>query len=149
MKVTRHPALLSGQPAPVVPAWPAAKLRKVVVLLAHGVVGWAYCGLLIAVGRWFLPMDQVLVVHAIGAPVGFALLSYHYFRRFAFTGPLSTAASFLAVVLLLDFLVVAPLIERSFAMFASLLGMWIPLASIFAVSCITGMLIGREHRVSA
>ena len=84
MKVTRHPALLSGQPAPSFQHWPAAKLRKVVVLLAHGVVGWAYCGLLIAVGRWFLPMDQVSVVHAIGAP-----LALRCSRTTIFAGSLS------------------------------------------------------------
>jgi hypothetical protein len=108
--------------------------RGFAVLLAYSVLGWAYCGLLIAIGRRVLPMDQVLLLHAVGAPFGFALLAFDYSRRFAFTGPLTTAAAFATVVFLLDVLVVAPLFERSFAMFASLIGMWIPLASIFAVS---------------
>jgi hypothetical protein len=108
--------------------------RGFAVLLAYAVLGWAYCGLLIAIGRRFLPMDQVLLLHAIGAPLGFALLAFDYSRRFAFTGPLTTAAAFVAVVFLLDLLIVAPLFEESFAMFASPLGMCIPLASIFGVS---------------
>ena len=108
--------------------------RGFAVLLVYAVLGWAYCGLLIVIGRRFLSMDKVLLLHAVGAPLGFALLAFDYSRRFAFTGPLTTAAAFVIVVSLLDLLIVAPVFERSFAMFASPIGMWIPLASIFAVS---------------
>jgi hypothetical protein len=88
-------------------------------------------------------MQTTLVVHAIGAPVGFFLLSLLYFRKFSFTTPLQTALTFLAVVAGMDALVVAPFFEKSFAMFASPLGMWLPLALIFCVTYFTGMLCWR------
>ncbi len=43
-------------------------LRKVVIIVAHSVVGWGYCGALVAIGRRFFSMDTTLVVHAVGAP---------------------------------------------------------------------------------
>ena len=114
---------------------------KGVVLSAHGLVGWAYCGVLIGVGRRYLPLSTTLVVHAIGAPAGFALVSFLYFRKFAYTSPLQTAAIFLALVVGLDLFLVAPVFEKSFAMFASPLGTWIPFALIFAATYATGWLV--------
>ena len=104
------------------------------------VAGWAYCGALIGVGRQLWSMDTTLVVYAIGAPIGFALLSWVYFRRFAFITPSATAVIFLVTVFALDFFVVALLIERSFAMFASVIGTWVPLSLIFAATFLTGVL---------
>src|SRR5208283_898660 len=75
----------------------SVRLRGVMVLL-HAMAGWAYCGMLIGAGRRLLSLDAALVVHAIGAPIRFALLSLLYFRRFACTTPLQTAVAFLAVV---------------------------------------------------
>jgi hypothetical protein len=48
----------------------------VAVILGHADVGWAYYGALIGVGRQFLSIHTTLVVHAIGAPVGFELISF-------------------------------------------------------------------------
>lgn len=45
------------------------------VIIGFATIGWAYCGALIGVGRLFLPMHTTLIVHALGAPVGFAALS--------------------------------------------------------------------------
>ncbi len=117
-------------------------VRKIVIVLAHAVVGWAFCGALIGVGRRFLSMDATLVLHAIGAPVGFGLLTVFYQRRFAFTGPLRTALIFLGVVIGLDLVLVAPLFEKSFAMFASPLGTWIPFALIFLATYLTSLAVG-------
>jgi hypothetical protein len=117
--------------------------RGVVAVLLHALAGWAYCGMLIGVGRRFLSMDATLVVHAVGAPIGFALLSLLYFKRFACTTPLQTAIAFLAVVVAMDAFLVAPVFERSYAMFASPLGTWIPFALIFAATYFTGMAVTR------
>jgi hypothetical protein len=117
----------------------SASMRAAIVL-ASAIAGWAYCGALIGISRQFWSMDTTLVVHAIGAPIGFALLSFLYYRFFAFTSPLATAAIFIAVVFALDFFLVALLIEKSFAMFASPLGTWLPLALIFAATLVTGLL---------
>ena len=116
-----------------------SKLAKGAIVVGHALVGWAYCGAIIGIGRQFMSMQTTLVVHAVGAPVGFFLLSLLYFRRFAFTTPFQTALIFLAVVAGMDALVVAPFLEKSFAMFASPLGMWLPLALIFCTTHFTGI----------
>jgi len=119
------------------------RLRGVVVVL-HALAGWAYCGMLIGVGRRFLSMPATLIVHAVGAPIGFALLSLLYFKRFACTTPLQTAVAFLAVVVAMDVFLVAPVFEGSYTMFASLLGTWIPFALIFAATYLTGLAVSRR-----
>jgi hypothetical protein len=120
-----------------------AKFGWAAVIVAHGLVGWAFCGAIVGVGRQVLSMQTTLVIHAIGAPLGFGLLSLFYFKRFGYTGPLATALSFLAVVVTLDLLVVAPFIEGSFAMFSSVLGTWLPFALIFTSTYAVGLLVRK------
>jgi hypothetical protein len=114
------------------------RFYKTAVTVVYGVVGWAYCGALIGVGGQVFSMHTTLILHAIGAPVGFAFISRFYYRKFAFTNPVQTAAAFLGVVVALDLLVVAPVFEKSFAMFSSALGTWIPFVLIFAATYLTG-----------
>ena len=114
------------------------RFYKTFVILGHGVVGWAYCGALIGVGRQLVLMHTTLILHAIGAPIGFGFISRFYCRRFAYTTPVQTAAAFLGVVVALDLFLVAPVFERSYAMFSSVLGIWIPFALIFAATYLTG-----------
>ena len=114
------------------------RLYKAAVIVMHGLIGWAYCGVLIGVGRQLLPMHATLVLHAVGAPVGFALISLLYYRRFAFTSPWQTAVAFLGIVVALDLFLVAPVFEKNYAMFTSVLGTWIPFALIFAATYFTG-----------
>jgi hypothetical protein len=116
------------------------KLQRAAVVAVHAVVGWAYCGALVGVGRQFLSMHTTLVLHAIGAPVGFALISLFYYRKYAFTRPMQTAAAFLSVVLALDLFLVAPVFKKSYAMFSSVLGTWMPFVLIFAVTYLVGRL---------
>lgn len=113
---------------------------RVAVILAHGIVGWAFCGAIIGISRQLFSMETTLLIHTIGAPVGFALLSLFYFRKFAFTSPIQTAILFLSIVVALDLFLVAPVFEKSFAMFGSVLGTWIPFALIFTATLITGLL---------
>jgi len=114
------------------------RLYKAAVIAVHALVGWAYCGVLIGVGRQLLPMHATLVVHAVGAPFGFALISLLYYRKFAFTNPWQTAFAFLGTVVTLDLFLVAPVFEKSYAMFTSVLGTWMPFALIFAATYFTG-----------
>lgn len=116
------------------------RFLRAAVILAHAVTGWAYCGLLIGVSRQFLAMPKTLVVHAIGAPIGFVGIAWLYFRKFAYTSPWQTAAIFLAVVVSLDLFLVAPVLQKSYAMFSSPLGTWIPFALIFCATYLTGRL---------
>ena len=116
-------------------------LKKTVIVLGFACAVWAFCGALVGIGRQFLSMDSTLILHAIGAPIGAAFFSWLYFRNYSFTSPLVTGAVFVGVALTLDFFVVALLIEKSFGMFASVLGVWIPQALIFSASYLTGRFI--------
>jgi hypothetical protein len=119
--------------------------RQAAILVALALAGWAICGAAIGIGFAVMSKTAALVVHAVVAALVFAALSAVYFTRFRDASPLATAASFLAVVVALDALIVAPFIERSFAMFASVLGTWIPFVLIFAVTWTTGEVMGRRR----
>ncbi len=119
-------------------------LGRAAILAIFAFVGWAVCAAAIGVGFGLFTQTGAFVLHAIVAPIAFALLSWLYFTRFAYTGPLMTAALFLAIVVALDFFVVALLIVRSFDMFASPLGTWLPLFLIFVSTWATGAFVERH-----
>ena len=111
---------------------------RILIILIHAFIGWTLCAATMGVGMAVTSVNHALIIHAIAAPIFFAIVSLVYFRKFNFTTPLQTAAIFIAFVIAMDFFVVAMLINRSFEMFASLLGTWIPFALIFASTYLTG-----------
>lgn len=121
-------------------------LKKVFTILAHAFVGWALCGATMGIGMATLSMENALIVHAIGAPVFFTIISLIYFNKFNYTSPLHTALVFVGFVITVDFFVVALLINRSLDMFASPLGTWIPFALIFASTYLTGLYSVKNPR---
>jgi hypothetical protein len=124
-------------------------LTRVVVILVCGLIGWALCGAIIWVGMAVTSMQNTLIIHAIGALIIFWAIASIYFRAFKYTTPLQTAILFVGVVIFMDVFVVALLIEKSFGMFASLLGTWIPWALIFASTYLTGLSAARRATASA
>jgi phosphatidylserine synthase len=98
-----------------------------------------------------LPVQTALIIHAIAAPLFFACISLFYFRRFNYTSPLTTAICFVGFVMVADFLVMALLVLKSFAMFESPIGTWIPFALIFLSTYLTGLYAERRptHHVVA
>jgi hypothetical protein len=121
---------------------------QIIVIAIFGVVGWALCGAIVFIGRELMPMDTTLMVHAIGAPVIFGALSWIYFSRFGYTKPLVTAALFVGIVIFMDVVLVALIIERSLEMFESLIGTWIPWVLIFFSTYLTGLVVeARSTRV--
>ena len=118
--------------------------KKILIILAHAFVGWALCTATMVIGMATMSIDSALIVHAIAAPIIFALVSLVYFNKFNYTTPLQTALIFMSFVILVDFFVVALLINRSLEMFASLLGTWIPFALIFTSTYVTGVLTLRR-----
>ncbi len=114
---------------------------QIIVIAIFGVVGWALCGAIVFIGRGLMPMDTTLMVHAIGAPVIFGALSWIYFSRFGYTKPLVTAALFVGIVIFMDVVLVALVIERSLEMFESLIGTWIPWVLIFFSTYLTGLVV--------
>jgi hypothetical protein len=113
-------------------------VRKAAIILIHALIGWALCAAVIGVGLQLVPLLTALIIHAIAAPIVFSAVSWSYFRRFRFTTAIQTALAFTGTVVFMDFFVVALLIQKSFAMFASLLGTWIPFVLIFLSTYLSG-----------
>jgi hypothetical protein len=120
------------------------QIKKLVIILAHGLAGWALCGAIMWIGMAVTSMENTLIMHAIGAPIVFGAISSVYFRAFNYTTPLRTAILFVSVVVFMDVFLVALLIERSFEMFTSLLGTWIPWALIFTSTYLTGLYAAKR-----
>ncbi len=79
-----------------------------------------------------------LIIHASASPIIFAVVSSYYFKKYDLTTPLETAALFVAFVALLDFVLVALLLNKSLAMFGNVLETWIPFVLIFMSTYYTG-----------
>lgn len=121
-------------------------MKKVFVILALAFIGWALCGATMGIGMATMSIENALIVHAIGAPIFFTIISLFYFNRFNYTSPLQTALIFVGFVIFMDFFLVALLINRSLDMFANLLGTWIPFALIFASTYLTGLYFVKNPR---
>jgi len=118
--------------------------KKALVLFIFAFIGWGLCGAIIGIGRQATSMQNTLILHAIGVPIIFTTLSLIYFRLFNYTSPMLTAILFLTFAIGMDFFFVAMLVEKSFTMFSSILGVWIPFGLIFASTYVTGYLV--THR---
>jgi hypothetical protein len=123
--------------------------KKVFVIFVHAFIGWALCTASMLIGMATMSIDNALIVHAIGAPIIFTLVSLVYFNRFNYTSPLSTALVFVSFVIVVDFFLIALVINRSLEMFTSLLGTWIPFALIFSSTYVTGLLVTRAPQPQA
>jgi hypothetical protein len=123
--------------------------KDAAVVVACGLVRWALCGVTMGVGMKVTTLEAALIFHAVAAPVIFTAISLVYFRRLRAWSPPRTAAAFLGVVVVMDFFVVALLIERSFEMFESILGTWLPFVLIFISTWWTGLAVWRTaHRAA-
>lgn len=106
--------------------------------------GWALCGAVIAIGRSVTSMENTLVIHAIAVPIIFGIISLIYHTRFNFTRPPVTALLFTGFAMAMDAGLVALLFEKSYAMFKSVLGTWIPFGLIALSTAVTGILANRR-----
>ena len=121
------------------------------ILLAYGFIGWVLCMATMELGMQITSLNNALIIHLIAAPIFFTGLSFFYFSKSNYTTPFQTAATFTILVILLDFVVVAGLIQHSLDMFtspASFVGTWLPFTSIFVSTYLTGMIIRRSIHVS-
>ena len=112
-------------------------------LLVPALIGWALCGATIAIGRAVTSLRNALIGHAVAAPAIFAAASLVYFHGVHYTTPLQTAIIYTSLVIVLDLVVVATFIEKSYAMFASILGTWIPFALIFGSTYLVGVYVAK------
>ncbi len=121
-------------------------VKKVVIIFIHALVGWALCGATMGIGMATMSMQTTLIVHAVAAPIFFSALSFLYFNKFNYTTPLQTAIIFLLLVMVVDFFIVALLINRNLEMFTSPLGTWIPFVLIFLSTYTTGSLVVKRKK---
>ena len=102
---------------------------------------WGACGGVMSVGRRLWRLDRALRVHLIAAPVVAFLVSAVHKEIAPEISPGARAVAITGIVVLLDALVIAPLFERSYAMFSSIIGTWLPFAAIFAASWAASVLV--------
>ena len=117
------------------------KAIEIIAVLFFGFIGQLGCWGLMMGGQSITTLDNALIIHAIGAPIVFALVSFVYFKKLNYTNPLITGITFLAVVVLMDFFIVSLLINKRFDMFLSPIGTWIPFALIFTSTYLTGTFV--------
>jgi len=122
-----------------------SSLKKIIIVLSHAFIVWALCGATIAIGRSFMSMELTLIIHAIVAPIFAALVSLDYYKKFSYTTPLQTAFIFLLFVIAMDVGLVAPVFEKSYEMFRSILGTWVPFVLIFLSTFITGLTVKKKE----
>ena len=125
------------------------KTSNWIVLLVHALIGWALCGAIMGIGRMVTTLDNALVIHAVVAPIVFALITWVYFTRFGYTSPLQTALIFVAVVIGMDAFLVAPVFEKSYEMFTSLIGTWVPFGLIFLSTYLTGLVSAKQKQTQS
>jgi len=114
-----------------------------VYLFGLGLALWGACGAVMAVGRRLWTLDTALRVHLVAAPViAFLLSALHAWLAPEFNAVLR-AAVMTGLVMILDAVVGAPVLERSYAMFHSVIGTWLPFAAIFGASIAAGTLVPR------
>lgn len=116
------------------------------IAVGHALVGWGLCAATMFVRVAVATPGHALAIHTVAAPFIFAAVSYFYFRRSVAWSPPVAAAAFVGVVAAMDFFFVALLIEKSFAMFKSATGTWLPFALIFVSTSCTGLAVrqGRQ-----
>ena len=124
------------------------RFKKISTTVIHAFAGWVLCAATMGIGLTTTSLHNTLIIHAFGAPIFFALVSLVFFKKFNYTTPLKTALIFVGFVIIVDFFVVALLINRSLDMFASVLGTWVPFALIFLSSYVTGWIVVQRKRFS-
>lgn len=127
-------ALPAARPRPAV----ALPGRSIARLLTHVAAGWAMCAIVMATLLTVTSAGVAIAVHAFVVPIVFAVVAARYFGARGSREPLATALVFSGVVAALDLVIAAALVQRSFAMFGSVGGFWLPLALIFVVTFAVG-----------
>ena len=118
--------------------------KEIIIVLIHAFIVWTLCRATIAVGRSITTIELTLIIHAIGAPIFASIVAVLYYKKFNYTSPFWTAFIFLLFIIAMDAGLVAPVFEKSYRMFRSILGTWIPFSLICMSTYITGLIIKRK-----
>lgn len=114
-------------------------IKQYLIVFAHAFVLWFLCTAVMAGAMGMFEPDVALIVHAVAAPLLAGGISFAYFKRFSYTSPLETAGAFLGFVIFMDAFFISFLVLRSFDMFSSVVGTWIPFLLIYASTYIVGV----------
>lgn len=117
------------------------RARSLVRLAAHGIAGWAACAAVMGAALQLGSTGVAMALHAVAAPLIFIAIAARYFGARGAREPLPVALAVTGIVAALDAIVVAGLALRSFAMFESVVGTWLPLSLIFLATWITGFMV--------
>ena len=121
--------------------------KAISIIGIHAFIGWMLCTATMSISMATTTVENALIIHAIGAPIFYTVISLVYFNRFNYTSPLRTGLIFVSFVILMDFFVVSMLVLGNFEMFTSLLGTWIPFTLIFASTYLTGVYSLKNKRI--
>ena len=125
------------------------QIKKYALVLVFALIAHMLCWAIMVVGQMVTTIENTLIAHAIGAPIIAIIVSSIYYVKFNYTTPLQTALVFASVVIAMDFFIVALLIEKSFEMFTSPIGTWIPISSIFLATYLTGLFVTRRDATTS
>ena len=120
------------------------QIKRFGVVLGFALIAQMLCWAIMVIGQMVTSIENTLIAHAIGAPIIAIVVSSIYYKKFNYTSPLQTALVFVSVVIAMDVFIVALLIEKSFEMFTSPIGTWIPISSIFLATYLTGLFVTRR-----
>jgi hypothetical protein len=115
-------------------------MRKVLILLGHAFVVWGLCAAVMGISMSSTTLERALIIHAAAAPLIAFTISSFYYWKFYYTQPLQTAIVFVSFVIFMDVFLVAIVIIKSFDMFRSIIGTWLPFILIFTVTYLTGVI---------
>jgi hypothetical protein len=110
-------------------------------VFAHAIGGWTACAAIMAFLMRVASPGLAVSLHALVVPVVFLRVARRYFRPDGAREPLLVALAFAALVALLDLVFVSGAAPEGLAVFRSVLGMWLPLASIVFVTWATGAIM--------
>jgi len=113
-------------------------IKKALIVLLFTLAGWGMLAAVLLIGRKLLGMPNALIAQAVAAPVVFALVSWLYFRRYAYTSPLRTACIFTGAAIFLQAAVFAFFTPQGATIFFRPLSAWAAFALTFATTYLVG-----------
>lgn len=123
--------------------------KAIGIIGIHAFIGWALCTASMGISMATTTIQNALIIHATAAPFVYLAVSLSYFNKYNFTKPLQTGFIFVGFVILMDFFIVAMLVLKSFEMFLSPIGTWIPFALIFTTTYLTGLMVLRNKNLKS
>lgn len=97
-------------------------MKKAFTALGNAFVLWALCGTTMMIGLEVTTENNAIIIHAVGAPIYSALISYIYYKKFNYTTVFETASAFVLFVILTDAFLVAPIFNGNYKMFTNIWG---------------------------